>query len=331
MKNNKVLAISVILVLMFSAAGLVYTNVIARPMGADSPGLGAAESFSVLGETLISNVPTSTIGRDVGLSPSTGTGIGLTDGEVGGIIYSVDANAPAAANATINPGLLTDAINAMMTTYTNLDQPCTTSYAGVQDLTIVSPLSAGVYCADAFLLTGNLTLSGSGVWIFKSSATLTTSAGSSVTGGDPCNVWWRLVSDADLGSNSSMIGNILAGTLINMQNGASLNGRALAQAAVTLSANTISGPSCVAAAAVVDAAPAVASGPDNPQPESGSTEAFIGTATALASTPRAGVPSTGGGPIQSDGSLWILAGIIGLSTVALVLAIRKVRQIFESK
>src|SRR4030095_16823087 len=79
---------------------------------------------------------------------------------------------------------------------------------------------------------------------FKSAATLTTSVGSSITGGDACNVWWRLGSAADIFTSSSMIGNILAGTSINMQAGATLNGRALAQAAVTLSQNIITGPPC---------------------------------------------------------------------------------------
>jgi hypothetical protein len=212
-----------------------------------SPTLGAAGSFSVLAETTITNVPTSAISGDVGLSPATGANIGLTALEVGGTIYAVDGAGP--LGSVMNPGLLTTAINDMMTVFTGgtgvgIDQPCTTTYAGVQDLTLVSPLGPGVYCADAFLLTGNLTLSGSGVWIFKSAFTLTTSTGSSVTGGDPCNVWWRLGTGADIFPNSSIIGNILAGTSINMQNGASLNGRALAQAAVTLNANAISGPIC---------------------------------------------------------------------------------------
>lgn len=308
MKINKVLTITVITILLFTAIGLTSQNVTAKPSRATSPGLGAANSFSVLGEVLITNVPSSNIGGDVGLSPASGAGIGLTDAEVGGTIYSVDALAPVAANATNNPGLLTDAINAMMGTFTALDQECTTTYSGVQDLTIVSPLSAGVYCADAFLLTGNLTLSGAGVWIFKSSATLTTSAGSSVTGGDPCNVWWRLVSAADLGTNSSMIGNILAATSINMQTGASLNGRALAQASVTLDANTISGPVCAAAPAPVvqDTSP---------------------TATAVVVS---ALPSSGGAPLQSQTFLWILAILFGgLSIAVAVIIVRAMRRTYR--
>lgn len=329
MKTNKVLTISIVLVLLIAAAGITYTGVIARPYSAaSSPGLGAAESFSVLGEQRITNIPGSAIGGDVGLSPATGANIGLTDSEVGGTIYSVDAFAPGAANATVDPGLLTNAISGMMSAYGGLDQGCTTTYAGVQDLTIVSPLSAGVYCADAFLVTGNLTLSGTGVWIFKSSSTLTTSSGSSVTGGDPCNVWWRLVSAADLGANSSMLGNILAGTSINLQSGASLSGRALAQAEVTLSANSITMPPCIAAPG---AGPSL---PDNPQPESGSTEAYVGTQTALTATAissRAGVPSTGGAPLNGDGTLWLILGFSALCVVILFYLTRKIQRNNGSK
>jgi hypothetical protein len=203
-----------------------------------------ADSFSVLAESEITNVPTSFIGEDVGLSPTTGAAVGLTDAQVEGTIYVVDGFGP--AGSVTNPVLLTDAIQDMYDAWVALGlEPCTTDYGNVVvDLTTKSPLGPGVYCADAFLLTGELELTGSDVWIFKSDYTLTTSAGSSVTGGNAFDVWWRLGSKADINTNSSIIGNILAGTSINLVTGASLNGRALAQAAVTLQSNTIFGPYC---------------------------------------------------------------------------------------
>ena len=83
------------------------------------------------------------------------------------------------------------------------------------------------------------------VWIFKSTSTLITASHSVVTGGDPCNVWWRVGSSATLGSSSSLIGNIFADVSITFNTGATLNGRALAQTgAVTLDTNTISAPVC---------------------------------------------------------------------------------------
>src|SRR5665213_268003 len=76
---------------------LVLTVFIASPVAyaATSPSLGTAASFSVLGETNITNVPTSTIGRDVGLSPATGANYsGITTAQVGGTIYAVDGFGP---------------------------------------------------------------------------------------------------------------------------------------------------------------------------------------------------------------------------------------------
>lgn len=108
----------------------------------------------------------------------------------------------------------------------------------------------GVYCANAFELSGTLNLS-AGVYIFKSAATLVTSGTANIVGGDACNVWWRVASSATLGTNTSLIGNILALTSIGMNTGATLNGRALASTgAVTLASNTITGASCLSGGAL---------------------------------------------------------------------------------
>ena len=270
-------------------AAAVLTIFAMSPMvyAATSPSLGTAASFSVLGETNVTNVPTSVIGRDVGLSPATGANYsGITSAQVGGTIYAVDGFGP--AGSVNNPGLLTTAVNDMTNVWstgggTGIDQPCTTSWSGTGpvDLTTKSPLGPGVYCADAFLITGNLTLSGSGVWIFKSAATITTSSGSTVTGGDPCNIWWRLVSAGSIiGSNSTLEGNILSGTSIAMQTGATLNGRALSQAAVTLDHNTITGPACVAS---------------------------LGPTSGSSTTP--GLPNTGLSQARQSGSWLILSAV----------------------
>jgi hypothetical protein len=285
-------------------AVLLLTLLVASPVAyaATSPSLGTASSFSVLGETNITNVPTSSIGRDVGLSPATGANYtGITQAQVGGTIYAVDGFGP--AGSVNNPGLLTTAINDMTTVWstggaTGIDQTCTTSWSGTgpKDLTTVSPLGPGVYCADAFLLTGNLTLSGSGVWIFKSAATLTTSASSTVTGGDPCNVWWRMVSAGSIiGSNSTFVGNLLSGTSLNMQTGATLNGRLLSQAAVTLDHNTITGPVCVPS---------------------------LGPSSSSTSGTTPGLPNTGLSSQQTN-TPWVSIGAMVLVLGASALALRK--------
>jgi hypothetical protein len=214
---------------------------------ATSVDLGKASSFAVLAGTAVTNVPTSTIKWDVGLSPAAGSNYaGLTSPQVGGIIYAVDTTGP--AGSANNPGLLTTAKADLVSAYDALsaagNAPCDTTYAGTQDLVGLT-LVPGVYCAGTFELSGTLTLSGSGVWIFRSESTLITSGTANVVGGDPCNVWWKVPSSATLGTNTSLIGNILALTSITMNTGASLNGRALARnGAVTLDNNVINNELC---------------------------------------------------------------------------------------
>lgn len=203
---------------------------------ATSPVFGAAGSYAVLGGSIVTNTGTTTISGDVGVSPSVGVPphiTGFPPGVITGSFHDADTSA---ANAQADDTSLFGAI----------DQGCDTTYGGVQDLTLVSPLVAGTYCSTgSFALTGNLTLSGVGVWIFKSASTIITSPGSSVTGGNPCNIWWRAVSSVTLDTTTSFEGNVLALTSITMNTGATLNGRLLAQTgAVTLDSNVISNAAC---------------------------------------------------------------------------------------
>jgi hypothetical protein len=286
----------------------------ASRLEAISPTLGAATSYSVLAGSIVTNTGPTTMPGDLGISPSIGDPphyTGFPPGVVGppGTIHDADANAAAAqADATA--------------AFTFLDQPCDTTYPAVQDLTLVSPLPPGTYCAPAFTLSGNLTLSGSGVWIFKSASTLITSPGSSVTGGDPCNVWWRVASSATLDTTTSFIGNILALTSIALNNSARLDGRALAQTgAVTLDSNIITGPTC---GAQVTETPTSA-----PPTATATTAAPTATTAAPTDTPLPAVtalPGTGGAPIRNDNSPLGLVIAGSFSAIALVLGIRAYRK-----
>lgn len=233
-KRTKLFAI-----LLTIALALAYTPLMPQAYAATSPTLSGASGYSVLGGAAVTNTGATTTNGSVGVSPGTSIDGGIT---AGGGIHSNDASAIAAQADTVS-------------VFTALDQTCTNNYSSGQDLTLISPLVPGVYCsAGSFLLTGNLTLSGSsGVWIFKTVSTLITSSGSSVTGGDPCNVWWRIGSAATLATTTSFIGNIVladADEVTALQTSATLNGRVLAQAAatVTLDTNTITGPTCSATA-----------------------------------------------------------------------------------
>jgi len=228
MKYNK--QISVIL-------GLTLLAGVLRPaiaMAATSPTLGAAGSYSVLGHTTVTNTGATIMPGDLGIDTG-GAPVGFPPGSVG----------PPGTVRNAGDSLL--AQNANTAAFTTLDQGCDTTYAGTKDL-VASNLVAGVYCAGAFQLSGTLTLSGTGVWIFKSASTLITTSTANVVGGDPCNVWWRQVSSTTLGTNTQLTGNVLSLASITLQTGASLNGRALAQTgAVTLDNNTITGSTCLGA------------------------------------------------------------------------------------
>lgn len=237
---------------------VVFTLGLAGPatvLAATSPTLGTVGSYSVLGHTTVTNTGATTMPGDLGISIG-GAPVGFPPGTVGppGTIRNA-ADSLAAQNANT-------------AAFGTLDQGCNTTYPGTKDL-VGENLVAGVYCAGAFALSGTLTLSGTGVWIFKSAATLITSGTANVVGGNACDVWWRAVSSATLGTNTQLTGNILALTSISLQTGAVLNGRALAQTgAVTLDTNTITGASCLTAStytttAVVPTLPNTGSGPNS--------------------------------------------------------------------
>jgi type VI secretion system secreted protein VgrG len=214
--------------------------------------LGTADSFAILSGTPdITDVPTSAITGDVGLSPAPGSGIGLGCSEVTGTIYSVDTSGPLCR--VTDPSLLTTAKNDLTTAFgVAAAEPPDTTYAAGQ---LPAALGPGVYKFghDASgNVIGNLTLNGSAssIWVFQATSDLITATGSSVTltgGALACNVFWEVDSSASLGSGSSFTGTIMALTSITLATGASVNGRVLAQNGdVTLEQNTITESSCAA-------------------------------------------------------------------------------------
>lgn len=295
----------IVMILSFSLAGPAI-DVSAHPLSvATAPTLGAANSFAILAGSAITDVPTSTISGNVGLSPAAGTSYaGLTAGEVAGTIYAVDVTGPAGL-AGNNPGLLTNAQAANTAAFGALiagpNAACTSLAVANFDLS-GSNLVAGVYCAGTFTLTGTLTLVGTGVWIFQSGSTLITSGTANVVGGTACSVWWRVPSAATLGTGTQLTGNILALSGIQLQSGATLDGRAFVQnpGAVTMDANTVTrGPLCTATTTG----------------GGGSRRRVAANAVANAVV---GLPSTGGAPIRNNDFPWVMALSGALSVIALV-------------
>ena len=276
LKYLKFLKNSIILVILILLAG-PSIGASARSPAASSPPLGSAVGFSVLAATTVTNTGDTSIVGAVGVSPGTAI-TGFPPGEAG-TIHSNDAAAIAAQASNL-------------IAFGALDQNCDQTFGAV-DLSTTFPegVLPGVYCStSSFSITGDLLLIGSsGVWVFKTVSSLIVSSGASVTGGDPCNVWWRVGSSAVLGTGSAVIGNILALTDVNMATGASLNGRALVQTGqVTLDNNSIT---LVCAQQATSTATSTATNLPPNTPTNTATNTPINTATNTPTNTPSGSPT----------------------------------------
>jgi hypothetical protein len=194
--------------------------------------LGTAGNFGVLAGSAVTNTgPTAIIGN---LGVSAGTAVsGFPPGTVSGGTHI--GSDPVAVQAQTD--LTAAYLNAA-------GRPPGTSVAGDIGGQTLTP---GVYTSSSTLgITGNLTLTGAGVYIFQIGSGLTTASASQVIlagGATADNVFWQVGSSATLGTGSTFNGNILAQASITVTTGAVLNGRALARTgAVTLAANNVTSP-----------------------------------------------------------------------------------------
>ncbi len=109
-------------------------------------------------------------------------------------------------------------------------------------------LTPGLYkWTSALIIPTDVTFSGgpNDVFIMQVAGTLTMASAVKVilTGGVQAkNIYWQVSGAVTLGTTSHFEGNVLGKTGINLQTGATLNGRMLAQTAVTLEMNTVTKP-----------------------------------------------------------------------------------------
>lgn len=210
--------------------------------------LGTAGTFALLTKTGITDVYASAINGDVGASPITGAAIGLTCGEVmTGIIYSVDAAGPPCkiTNAT----LLTTAVGDMETAYTDAAGRTFPDFIDLGTGEIGGQtLVPGLYkWGTDVLISTDVTLSGgpNDVWIFQIAGGINQAAATRVTltgGALAKNVFWQSAGAVSIGTTAHFEGIILAKTMVAVKTGASVNGRLLAQTAVTLQQNAVTQP-----------------------------------------------------------------------------------------
>lgn len=290
--------------------------------------LGTADSFAILAGTEVTNVPSSTITGNVGLSPAAGSNYaGLTQAEVTGTIYSVNAAGP--AGYVTDPALLTTAKNDLTAAF--IDASSRTSVATEVPTELGGTTkTAGVYDSanTRFGITagaGPLVLDGQGdvasVFIFEMNfdgTGLTVGPGSTVSlinGASACNVFWR-VNTATINTTATFKGNILALNSITVANGASIEGRLLARNGnVTLIEDTITVPSCAAVYAANDAAVAAAAAA-----AAGTSSSTTSTDSSTTSTDSTELPDTGA-KTNANGILWIMiipSGILIVSALYMV-------------
>jgi hypothetical protein len=230
-----------------------------------APPLGTAANFAVLGTTTVTNATTppgppafTTITGDLGLSPPgvSVTGFSLVPG-----VNRIVVGPPPATGVTGGLGVVTGTIHVGDAVALLAHADATKAYAALlgqtcnpannlsgQDLGGLT-LTPGVYCFDSSAqLTGTLTLTGNGVYVFQIGSTLTTATASSVvlTNGALCgNVFWQVGSSSTLGLGTSFAGNLIAFTSDTVTTGVSVAGRVFALGgAVTLDTNNITAGAC---------------------------------------------------------------------------------------
>ena len=222
--------------------------------------LGTAGDFAILAKTGISTTGVTAITGDIGLSPSAATfitglimdatGTFTTSSLITGKAYASDYTSP-------TPTKMTTAIGDMATAYTDAAGRTLPDHTelGAGDITSLT-LTPGLYKWGTGVSIGSagVTIFGSAtaIWIFQVAQNLTVANGAIVTlsgGALAANIFWQVAGQATLGTTAQMKGNILSQTQIAFNTGATLNGRALAQSAVTLDANSVVKPSSVSAVA----------------------------------------------------------------------------------
>jgi hypothetical protein len=219
--------------------------------------LGLAGGYAILAKSGISSVPHSSITGDIGVSPMAATaitGFGLwldsstqfsTSSQVTGNCVAASYGAPISddlAQAVVDmQAAYTDAASRATTT-SNLESPAgsiggLTLTPGVRTFDVDVAIDRGII----FDAQGDSTA----IFILKTTGNLVQASRTRVFlvgGALASNIIWQVAGYVRIGADAHMEGILLGKTYIVLQNRASLNGRALAQTAVTLDEATIVEP-----------------------------------------------------------------------------------------
>jgi hypothetical protein len=216
-------------------------------------GLGTADQYVVLAESEISNIPTSIITGDVGLSPAAArfiTGFSLAPDATNVFARSAQITGRVTASdyASPTPTTLTVAVEDME----RASLEASSRAADITDLGAGNvggmSLARGVYHWDsALIVPSDITLTGNAtdVWILYVTGDLTVSSNARVVlsgGARPENVFWQVGGMVALETMAHIEGVVLSETSITLAAGASVRGRLLAHTSVRLEGSTLVAP-----------------------------------------------------------------------------------------
>jgi ribosomal protein L21E len=239
------------------ASTALYSVTVATGAGPSPVALGTAGNFTILSKAGISTTGTTAIVGDMGVSPIAATSITgfslsldpsntfSTSPLVTGKIYAADYAAPTPAN-------MTTAIGDMEIAYTDAaGRPAAVALPflnlGMGTLSNQT-LAPGIYTwGSGVTIPTNLTFNGGAndVWILQVSGTLGIGSNMQIIlagGAQAKNIFWQVSGSVSLNTGSHFEGILLTATNIAMFTNATINGRLLAQTAVTLDASTITAP-----------------------------------------------------------------------------------------
>ncbi len=216
---------------------LLSFSTLSRAAGPEPVDLRSAARFTILAGASITTTGGGIINGDVGASPITGAAILLTQAQVNGTIYAVDAAGP--AGSVIDPALLLTAKGDLTTAFNDAagrtpvpSGPFLNPGAGnIGGMNLIPGLYK--FTGTALITGSDLTLTGgpNDVWIFQIAADL--QVGSTIHvilagGAEPRNIFWQVGTSVTIGTFATFKGTIMADQAIVMNTSSTMDGRALA-------------------------------------------------------------------------------------------------------
>jgi len=233
------------------AFGTYHIPAVAGPVlaaaSATAPDLGTTSTFGVVSSTFTNTDAATVVNGDVCFTTGPGTSFTLNGTQT----------VPCSAMVGLDQASALANLNG---------QACTSLGAGVVNLDTVvvganlpGTIPPGCYSSGGSLnisTSATVTLSGGGVYIFRTTGALGVGANSKVivaNGACPSSVFWAPVAATTLGANAALVGNIFDAAGITFGHLSALSGRALAYGGtITADANTISVPSSLNGAVNLD-------------------------------------------------------------------------------